>query len=187
MGSDTLSPKSAFAAARDAIRNLAVKMRLIENTDEEDEETTEHTGYTMRPKDTHIPPRREATPPRSAAARTPSRAPKAPAGRRAPLEGEVIRAPKRGSAAPERKVDTAVFYVDSLINCTHAIKAVIEGTSVIVHFVDTDRVTSQRIIDTLSGAAFALNAKIKKVEDNTYLIAPRGMNINVVRPSERRY
>ena len=86
-----------------------------------------------------------------------------------------------------RTGDMAVYYVDSLQSCTLAIRAVIEGTNVVVHFVNTDRALSQRIIDTLSGAAFALSAKIRKIADNTYVIAPEGSNVFEVHPKERRY
>lgn len=186
MGSDTISQNNAFATARESIKNWMVKMHLI--VDVEDDEP-ELTSPGQRQTDTYVPRRDTAAAPRGGT-RVPPRNPRsgAPAARSArPARGEISRSSARSSNAPEPRVDTAVFFVDSLISCTTAIKAVIAGTSVIVHFVNTDRVTSQRIIDTLSGAAFALNAKIKKVEDNTYLIAPHGRNINVVQPSVRRY
>ncbi len=88
---------------------------------------------------------------------------------------------------PAQRADTIVYYVSSLSECAGVIRDIIAGTSVVINFDDTDDRMSQRIIDTLAGAAFALNAKVRKITDSTYLIAPKNVNVNTSRHIERRY
>lgn len=89
--------------------------------------------------------------------------------------------------APAARPDTVVYYISSLSECSVVIKDIIAGVSAVINFDGTDDRTSQRIIDTLAGAAFALNAKVRKITDNTYIIAPKNVNVNMSRHIERRY
>ncbi|MBQ3669171.1 MAG: cell division protein SepF [Clostridia bacterium] len=89
--------------------------------------------------------------------------------------------------APVARPDTVVYYISSLSECSVVIKDIIAGVSAVINFDGTDDRTSQRIIDTLAGAAFALNAKVRKITENTYLIAPKNVNVNMSRHIERRY
>ena len=91
------------------------------------------------------------------------------------------------SEAPVPRADTVVYYISSLSECAAVIKDIIAGVSAVINFDGTDDRTSQRIIDTLAGAAFALNAKVRKITDNTYIIAPKNVNVNMSRHIERRY
>ena len=49
-----------------------------------------------------------------------------------------------------------------------------------------DDATTQRAVDTLSGAAFALRAKIRRAADRTYLIAPSTVDVSETDVSGRR-
>ena len=89
--------------------------------------------------------------------------------------------------APAARPDTVVYYISSLSECSAVIRDIIAGVSAVINFDGTDDRTSQRIIDTLAGAAFALNAKVRKITDNTYIIAPKNVNVNMSRHIERRY
>ena len=88
---------------------------------------------------------------------------------------------------PVRKPDTAIYYLGSIRECAEVIRSVISGASVFVNLEDVDDRTMQRIVDTLSGAAFALNAKVRKISENAYLIAPENVNVNMSNHIERRY
>ncbi len=94
---------------------------------------------------------------------------------------------KKPQNAPVARPDTVVYYISALSECAQVIKDIIAGVSAVINFDGTDDRTSQRIIDTLAGAAFALNAKVRKITDNTYLIAPKNVNVNMSRHIERRY
>jgi Uncharacterized protein conserved in bacteria len=114
----------------------------------------------------------------------------------APRYGSEKRTRTGGSNVPANKLrqdqpvprpDTMVYYLSSLSECATVIRDIIAGTSALVNFDDTDDRLSQRILDTLAGAAFALNAKVRKITDNTYLIAPENVKVNMSRHVERRY
>ncbi|MCR4621341.1 MAG: cell division protein SepF [Clostridiales bacterium] len=95
--------------------------------------------------------------------------------------------PQRESSRPVSRPDTMVYYISQLGECAEVIKDIIAGTSAVINFDGADDFTAQRIIDTLAGAAFALNAKVRKITDNTYFIAPKNVNVNMSRHIERRY
>lgn len=99
----------------------------------------------------------------------------------------IARRGNEGGSLPVNKPDTMVYYLSTLSECAEVIKGIISGTSALVSFDNVDERTIQRIIDTLSGAAFALNAKVRKITDETYLIAPESVNVNMSRRIERRY
>lgn len=93
----------------------------------------------------------------------------------------------RASSVPAVKPDTVVYYLSTLSECADVIRDILDGTSAVINFDETDDRMSQRIIDTLSGAAFALNAKVRKITDSTYLIAPANVNINTTGRVNRKY
>ena len=49
--------------------------------------------------------------------------------------------------------------------------------SVIMNLEDTAKDTARRLIDFLSGVAYALDGKIKKVASNTYIITPHNVDL----------
>ena len=95
--------------------------------------------------------------------------------------------PQKDNLKPVSRPDTMVYYITQLGECAEVIKDIIAGTSAVINFDGADDFTAQRIIDTLAGAAFALNAKVRKITDNTYFIAPKNVNVNMSRHIERRY
>ena len=107
--------------------------------------------------------------------------------KRSRSENANVPAAKNRQTKPVARPDTMVYYLSSLSECAAVIRDIIAGTSALVNFDDTDDRLSQRILDTLAGAAFALNAKVRKITDNTYLIAPENVNVNMSRHVERRY
>ena len=94
--------------------------------------------------------------------------------------------PKR-SSYPTRRADTLVFYIATFGDCKKVITNIIEGTSVVINLDQADERMCQRIMDTLAGAACALNAKLRKITEYTYLITPEEVLVNESRPIERRY
>ena len=52
---------------------------------------------------------------------------------------------------------------------------------------DLDPKLTQRAVDTLSGAVFALNATIRKASEKTYVIAPSTVEVNETYDVERRF
>ena len=52
------------------------------------------------------------------------------------------------------------------------------GHSVVMNLERTDKDTARRLIDFLSGVAYALNGKIRRVSANTYVITPYNIEIS---------
>lgn len=52
------------------------------------------------------------------------------------------------------------------------------GHSVVMNLERTDKDTARRLIDFLSGVAYALNGKIRRVSANTYVITPYNVDIS---------
>ena len=67
------------------------------------------------------------------------------------------------------------------------IDSLIEGNVVVLTLDEIDPKLTQRAIDTLSGAVFALNATIRKASDRTYVLAPSSVEVNETYDVERRF
>ena len=52
-----------------------------------------------------------------------------------------------------------------------------EGESVVLNLNNMNEYDSQRLLDCTSGAIYALNGSIKRVESNIFLLTPEGFNI----------
>ncbi len=104
-----------------------------------------------------------------------------------PVRTRAIQTAQTRQNRPVSRPDTMVYYISTLSECAAVIRDIIAGTSAVINFDDVDDRTSQRIVDTLAGAAFALNAKMRKITDHTYIIAPESVNVNMSRHVERRY
>lgn len=53
-----------------------------------------------------------------------------------------------------------------------------QGKTVVLNLETTDRDTSRRVVDFLSGSAYALSCKLKKVANNTFIIVPNTTDIS---------
>lgn len=81
--------------------------------------------------------------------------------------------------------ETMIFYLHQLEECRDVITALLDNKTVLLNLEDMDERLIQRGIDTLCGAAFALNATLRKASDKTYLIAPN--TVTVATSSDERY
>jgi FtsZ-interacting cell division protein YlmF len=96
----------------------------------------------------------------------------------------VAPAPRPVPAASAR---TVMFSIMSLEECCEVIDSLIGGNIVLLTLDALDAKLTQRAVDTLSGAVFALHATIRKASDKTYLIAPRTVEVNETYDVERRF
>lgn len=53
-----------------------------------------------------------------------------------------------------------------------------QGKTVILNLESTNRDVARRIVDFMSGAAYALSCKLKKVANNTFIIVPENTDIS---------
>lgn len=90
--------------------------------------------------------------------------------------------------ARSRSGEVVVFDLRSLEDCREVIQALIANKTVIFSLEELDQPLMRRVVDTLSGAACALDATIRRTSDVSYLIAPSSIEVNGTRRTvERRY
>ena len=75
------------------------------------------------------------------------------------------------------KHQTTIYQISEHTEAKAVIDDLLTGKSVLLNLENLDAVESQRVIDTLSGAAYAISAKLRKVAHQTYLIAPVNVEI----------
>jgi len=131
-------------------------------------------GYTVRRTGAELDDEFDAAPSRRAEntrrAAEPAPAPRTPA----PRSASQAPAPVNRAAAPR----TVMFNLASLEECSDVVDALIANNIVLLMLEQLDDRMIQRAVDTLSGAAFALHATIRKASEKTYLIAPRTVEVN---------
>lgn len=96
------------------------------------------------------------------------------------------RAEARPSARAQRQ-RTLMCSLTTLEDCCDIIDSLIAGNVVVLTLDDIDPKLTQRAIDTLSGAVFALSATIRKASERTYVLAPNTVEVNETYDVERRF
>ena len=72
---------------------------------------------------------------------------------------------------------TMIYQLDSYEDSKDVIDDLLEGHSVLINLEALDLPEAQRIIDTLIGACYAINATIKKAAAQTYLLATETVEV----------
>ena len=72
---------------------------------------------------------------------------------------------------------TVMFSLENLKDANMVITALVKGNTSVMTINTDDEHLKERIVDTLSGAVFALDATIRKASYQTYLLAPRSVNV----------
>lgn len=158
----------------------------------------QRTGNRYEPEPPRQEPRQAARPeyPRSSQpfrAAAPAPTP-APAYRNDPIRDEFDRIDQpqqpRGNVITmqnDSRHQTVIYYLHTLEECRDVITDLIDNKTVLLNLEEMDEKTIQRGIDTLCGAAFALNATLRKASDKTYLIAPNNVEVAMTNETDRRY
>lgn len=82
------------------------------------------------------------------------------------------------SPRPSRNTGrTVMFSLTNLKDANMVITALVQGNTIVMTIDTNDDHLKERIVDTLSGAVFALDATIRKASYQTYLLAPRSVNV----------
>ena len=114
-------------------------------------------------------------------------APKAEPRRETAPRYDAAPVPRQQSAAmAPGAARTVMFNLTSLAECGDVVNSLIKNNIVLLMMDQLDDATTQRAVDTLSGAAFALRAKIRRAADRTYLIAPSTVDVSETDVSGRR-
>lgn len=85
--------------------------------------------------------------------------------------------PVQRSAAPRNTGRTVMISLENLKDANMVITALVKGNTIVMTLNTSDEHLKERIVDTLSGAVFALDATIRKASYQTYLLAPKSVNV----------
>lgn len=72
---------------------------------------------------------------------------------------------------------TVIFKLRSVEECKDVIKALIEKKSVLLNLDELDTLQTQRTIDTMCGATYAIGATLSRASDRTWLITPSTVDV----------
>ena len=123
----------------------------------------------------------------SAPAAAPAAAPVAPMGA-APAAAPAASAPI-GSAAPAggfngrvvnmggNKQEVVLFHAKSFDDAAKATDELRNRRAIILNMENIDKALTRRVVDFLSGSIYALDGKVKKIAQSTYLFCPYSMDI----------
>ena len=75
------------------------------------------------------------------------------------------------------KQDVVLFHPSSFNDCTKAADDLRERKGIIVNLENVDKALSRRVVDFLTGCAYALDGKVNKIAQSTYLFSPHNMNV----------
>ena len=97
-----------------------------------------------------------------------------------PVEGGAF--PSRGTAnvamVSGSSIEMKVVTPKSYDVVTQIADLLLSNKTVLLNLENTNRETARRLIDFLSGVAYALNGDVQKVADNTYAITPSNVAVS---------
>ena len=117
----------------------------------------------------------EEEPPRRSRGAAPAAEPAAPAADTS--------APKSGSFSGQvlninsGKQDVVLFRPTAFNDCTKAADDLRDKKAIIVNLENVDKALARRVVDFLTGCAYSLDGKVKKIAQSTYLFCPHNMNV----------
>ena len=79
--------------------------------------------------------------------------------------------------ASANKQEVVLFRPNTFNDTTKATEDLRDRKAVIVNMENVDPVLARRVVDFLSGCAYALDGKINKVAQSTYLFCPHSMDV----------
>ena len=75
------------------------------------------------------------------------------------------------------KQEVVLFHAKSFGDATQAADELRSKRAVILNMENVDKALTRRVVDFLSGCVYALDGKVKKIAQSTYLFCPHSMNI----------
>lgn len=75
------------------------------------------------------------------------------------------------------KQEVVLFHPSSFNDCTKAADDLRDKKGIIVNLENVDKALSRRVVDFLTGCAYALDGKVNKIAQSTYLFSPHSMNV----------
>lgn len=124
-------------------------------------------------------PRARRSSPFSAAASAPA----APAAAAAPVAAPAEPAPAARSFGGQvlnmssGKQEVVLFHAKTFDDAAKAADELCKRKAVILNMENVDKALTRRVVDFLSGSVYALDGRVKKVAQSTYLFCPHNMDV----------
>ena len=177
---DTFSKKFGFTTEEDDENEMELDEEEIDEEDDEDEEEEEPvfsfrfpSNPFKRAAQSASASRRRVTPEREEEDEAPVSAPKKPS------RNNIIHDPRMSAQAtePAYKHCERIVNVRQIEECREIIKCLLRGESVLLNLENADPKDCGRVVDLLSGAAFALQGRMIKIAHLSYLLAPESVEV----------
>lgn len=180
---DTFSKKFGFTTEEDDENEMELDEEEIDEEDDEDEDEEEESGFSFRfPSN----PFRRSSQTASAAAKKRTYVqeededdePRVSRQKKA-ARSNVIHDPRMTSQStePAYRHCERIVSVRQIEECREIIKCLLRGESVLLNLENADPKDCGRVVDLLSGAAFALQGRMIKVAHLSYLLAPESVEV----------
>ena len=107
-------------------------------------------------------------------------APAAPAAPVAPVATPAPAAPSFGGQVLNMnsgKQEVVLFHAKTFDDAAKAADELCKRKAVILNMENVDKALTRRVVDFLSGAVYALDGRVKKVAQSTYLFCPHNMDV----------
>ena len=179
---DTFSKKFGFTTEEDDENEMGPDETEIDEDDEEEDEEEEESSFSFRfPSN----PFRRKT--QTASKRRPAYVqedeeedePVAQPQKKSARNNNVIHDPRIGGQNAELAYTHCerIVVVRQIEECREIIKCLLRGESVLLNLENIDPKDCGRVVDLLSGAAFALQGRMLKVAHLSYLLAPENVEV----------
>ena len=107
-------------------------------------------------------------------------APAAPAAAAAPASSPAPATPSFGGQVLNMnsgKQEVVLFHAKTFDDAAKAADELCKRKAVILNMENVDKALTRRVVDFLSGAVYALDGRVKKVAQSTYLFCPHNMDV----------
>ena len=142
-----------------------------EDYDDYDEELDEYEEPAQEPAPRTRRPSPFANTAASTAAPAAAAAPAAPAASTPTFGGQVLN-------MNSGKQEVVLFHAKTFDDAAKAADELCKRKAVILNMENVDKALTRRVVDFLSGAVYALDGRVKKVAQSTYLFCPHNMDIS---------
>ena len=109
-----------------------------------------------------------------------SAAPAAPAAAAAPVATSAPATPSFGGQVlnmSSGKQEVVLFHAKTFDDAAKAADELCKRKAVILNMENVDKALTRRVVDFLSGSVYALDGRVKKVAQSTYLFCPHNMDV----------
>lgn len=179
---ETFSKKFGFTTEEDDENEMEPDDREIDEEEEEDDEEEDSRFAFRLPSNPFARKKQTSSTARGRASTRREDDEEESEPPRVPRSSNVIHDPRMSaqasaSAEPQYTHCERIVSVRQIDECREIIKCLLRGESILLNLENIDPKDCGRVVDLLSGAAFALQGRMLKVAHLSYLLAPENVEI----------